>query len=329
MNKILLVMLLSLSFDYAISAQDSEIEDSFESPDGQISADSMSSREFDASMCSICHDNIDAVRSNIELTCKHVFHESCIQLWFDQPDSQDACPICRTVYVVRENERKARFKNRVIAMLQAFVLSVHGNRDSLRRSLVYVQQECISLRQEFGESFCKNEISNMLMHVNCAEIIQSSGFNVDVQRTIDVLDAFGSSFGHIVANIVFSILPQGISIDYLELVVMDFIVRFHATSRYFEHDSYIKQSIQFIAKDLAPHINRLSLELTSQVESQTQFIRQLEQDIQDGYFVPSDIERAIAIRRILSRMPSISVVSFVVGIASIFAVYNFNKFFVA
>jgi hypothetical protein len=44
--------------------------------------------------CSICMENIKEGEHMSELSCKHLFHEECIQHWGRM---KQECPLCRTV----------------------------------------------------------------------------------------------------------------------------------------------------------------------------------------------------------------------------------------
>jgi len=52
--------------------------------------------DTEASMCSICHDNMTAGQTVITLDCNHTYHDSCIIDWF-QRHRHNTCPICRAV----------------------------------------------------------------------------------------------------------------------------------------------------------------------------------------------------------------------------------------
>ncbi len=48
--------------------------------------------EEEVDMCSICHDDYSSNEMNIELSCKHRFHQSCFITWYRL---NHICPVCR------------------------------------------------------------------------------------------------------------------------------------------------------------------------------------------------------------------------------------------
>jgi hypothetical protein len=45
--------------------------------------------------CSICYEAV-SLRAEVTLACRHVFHRSCIQTWFERsPPTEHSCPLCR------------------------------------------------------------------------------------------------------------------------------------------------------------------------------------------------------------------------------------------
>lgn len=53
--------------------------------------------EFPQDECAICYEKIynkDCKRLSV---CGHLFHESCVDRWFQTPGQQQTCPVCRSV----------------------------------------------------------------------------------------------------------------------------------------------------------------------------------------------------------------------------------------
>ncbi|KAA8645165.1 hypothetical protein EYZ11_006691 [Aspergillus tanneri] len=50
--------------------------------------------------CAICVDQFDASEKIRPLTCGHIFHPACIDLWLTK--RQACCPLCKTVFVGRD-----------------------------------------------------------------------------------------------------------------------------------------------------------------------------------------------------------------------------------
>lgn len=52
----------------------------------------------DLGECSICRTELNVDSTSLELSCGHVFHSDCIQVWFTQSVQQPpSCPLCRDV----------------------------------------------------------------------------------------------------------------------------------------------------------------------------------------------------------------------------------------
>lgn len=49
------------------------------------------------SMCAICVDQFDSNDEVRPLTCGHIFHPACIDMWLTK--RQACCPLCKTLYV--------------------------------------------------------------------------------------------------------------------------------------------------------------------------------------------------------------------------------------
>ncbi|KAI9041067.1 E3 ubiquitin-protein ligase RNF103 [Aspergillus affinis] len=55
-----------------------------------------SSSEDSYSVCAICVDQFDSNDEVRPLTCGHIFHPACIDMWLTK--RQACCPLCKTVY---------------------------------------------------------------------------------------------------------------------------------------------------------------------------------------------------------------------------------------
>ena len=52
---------------------------------------------FEPPICCICLENIEIGQNIYQLSCKHLFHKSCVINWFEE---KSECPYCRKKYNV-------------------------------------------------------------------------------------------------------------------------------------------------------------------------------------------------------------------------------------
>lgn len=60
-------------------------------------------KHFGSLDCAICLSNFENGEKGRKLeTCKHIFHENCLEKWLMQKDIKASCPLCRSVIITEE-----------------------------------------------------------------------------------------------------------------------------------------------------------------------------------------------------------------------------------
>ncbi|KAK4721210.1 hypothetical protein R3W88_011443 [Solanum pinnatisectum] len=59
--------------------------------------------------CAICLSKFENGEKGRKLeTCRHIFHENCLEKWLMQKDIKASCPLCRSVIITEEIEEEYR-----------------------------------------------------------------------------------------------------------------------------------------------------------------------------------------------------------------------------